>query len=163
MRTDTILRTGVTRRLRPISMPLPPQPTGWVASRRKSPTTFAELHAVKLLEIVQPLLAKLRKRPGRTSLLAAIDLLGHGRVGLEDVAGIVSSWPDTPHLSRVRAGGVSDEQLWADVREVADMHARGGHGPERSVERLARALGVLEALLAVPESERAAVLEGEMT
>lgn len=162
MQTDTILRTGVTRGLRPIAMPLPPQSTGWVASLRKRPVTYSELDAIKRLEIVQPLLLKLRKRPGRTSLLATLDLLGLGKVDLDDVAEIVASGPNTSHLSRVRSGDVDDIRLWEDVKDVARMRSQGGHGPEDAVPRLARALGVLEALLSVPEGRRAAVVAGEM-
>lgn len=107
-----------------------------------------------------PALLKLRnRRQTKLALSVAVQILGSGLPDPAEIAGIVESWPDSPHLLRVCAGRVSDEDLWEDVRDIARMHSTGGNiASELAHQRMAASLAACHALLALPEANRVSVL-----
>ena len=139
-----------THRLRPIRIPFVPR-TARERLRGRYDTPD-EQRAQGLLAAVAPTAHKLKRR-SRSALRAAIAILKADPVEPHQIADILRSLPDTPHLSLVRSGHVGDAALWQDARETIEMDLRG-YACAGADGQLGTCLAVIDALLSMPEDER---------
>ncbi|BDA85456.1 hypothetical protein Sa4125_29980 [Aureimonas sp. SA4125] len=123
-----------------------------------------EARAKRILLAIQPTSAKIGRR-SREGLRAAIRIIGTDPVDVRHVGGILRSMGSIPHLGNARLGYVDDEALWEDARAamgIAEVAATRRRAASRTAGLLGQSLAVVEALLGVPEGERAVLMEREM-
>ncbi|WP_279482280.1 hypothetical protein [Aureimonas sp. SK2] len=157
--------TASTVRLRPVRIPaLSPEAIQANVVRNWFAVT-GEARAKRLLLAIEPTSGKIARR-SREGLRAAIKILGTDPVDVRDVAEILRGMGDNiSHLCNVRLGYLSDASLWEDAavgmgnsQFAATRRCAEPCAASDAVVLLGRSLGVVEALLSVPEGERAVVV-----
>ncbi len=152
--------TASTTCLRPIRIPAPSPEAAKAAVLAKWYAVTGEARAKRILYMAGPTAEKIARR-SREGLRAAIKIIGADPVDTRDLRAVQRDLSRSGCLANIRAGHLDDDSLWEDARHalgIAQVAAERKRAASGAVELLGKSLGVVEALLSVPEGERAAVV-----
>lgn len=156
--------TASTTCLRPIRIPAPSPEAAKAAVLAKWYAVTGEARAKRILYMAAPTAEKIARR-SREGLRAAIAILGTDPVDTRDLRAVLRDLSRFGCLDNVRAGRLYDASLWDDAQNalgIARAAAERRGAASGAVELLGECLSVVDALLSVPEGERAAAVGREM-